>query len=166
MILGHSKITEMAEKEKLIENFDEECLTGAGYDLRLGRVYKITSDGFIGISERRMPNIKELEVKSKNKKIKLESNEYVLVETIEKVNMPDNLIARILPRSSLFRCGCTLITAVVDPGYEGTLTVGVKNLSTRNFELESGARIGQIVFETIDGDTKTYSGRYQGGKVV
>ena len=96
----------------------------------------------------------------------LAPGEYVLIETIEKVNMPENLIARVLNRSSLFRCGCSLFTAVVDPGYCGILTIGFKNLSEFPFEIEIGARVGQVVFETVKGETKLYCGRYQGGKVV
>jgi len=80
--------------------------------------------------------------------------------------MPKNLMARILPRSTLFRAGCSLISAVVDPGYRGTLTMGLKNLSDTAFYLERGARIGQIVFEEVAGETVSYNGRYQGGRVV
>jgi len=76
------------------------------------------------------------------------------------------LMARVLPRSSLFRCGASLRNAVVDPGYNGTLTFGLKNESEFNFVVEKGARICQIVFEAVHGETKPYQGKYQGGKVV
>ena len=164
MILGNSKILELVKnkKIKLIENFNETCLEGAGYDLRIGKIYKLKSGGKIGVFDRITPEIKEVNCK----KYSLAPDEYVLIETIEKVNMPKNLIARVLNRSSLFRCGCTLITAVVDPGYCGILTIGLKNLSAFEFEIEIGARVGQIVFETVEGDAKLYCGKYQGGKIV
>ena len=164
MILGNSKILKLVKDEniKLIENFNESCVEGAGYDLRIGKIYKLKSGGKIGISERITPEIEEVNCK----KYSLAPGEYVLIETIEKVNMPKNLLARVLNRSSLFRCGCSLFTAVVDPGYRGILTIGLKNLTAFSFEVEIGARVGQIVFETVDGETKLYSGKYQGGKVV
>jgi deoxycytidine triphosphate deaminase len=80
--------------------------------------------------------------------------------------MPDDLIAFILPRSTLFRCGVSLRTAVVDPGYRGALTLGIKNEGALEFRLQRGARIAQIVFSEVMGDAAQYSGKYQGGKVV
>ncbi|PKP54604.1 MAG: dCTP deaminase [Candidatus Altiarchaeales archaeon HGW-Altiarchaeales-3] len=164
MILGNSKILELVKDEniKLLVNFNEECLGSAGYDLRAGKIYKIISGSKIGATDRIMPDVREIPAKQ----YFMDAYEYILLETIEKVNMPNDLLARILNRSSLFRCGCTLATAVVDPGYCGTLTLGLKNLNKFKFEIEVGARVGQIVFETVEGDVKPYDGRYQGGKVV
>jgi len=162
MILGDGRILELVEKEKLLENFSRECLGGAGYDLRLGRVYRIESDSLMGADERRTPAVSEID----SIRLTLKPGEYVLVETLERVNMPPGLMARILPRSSLFRCGCALMTAVVDPGYRGALTMGLKNVSGSEFTVEKNARIAQIVFEEVSDSSKSYSGRYQGGKVV
>jgi dCTP deaminase len=161
MLLGRDRISGFVEKG-LIENFSAESLGGAGYDLRLGRVYRLKSDSLLGLSKRQTPTVGEVEGDA----VTLGPGEYVLVETLEKVNMPPNLVARVLNRSTIFRCGCTLVNALVDPGYRGTLTFGLKNLSDRKFTVEKGAKIAQIVFEEVDGGTVAYSGRYQGGKVV
>ncbi len=180
MLLSNEKILELVKKKSLIENFDINCVESAGYDLRVGRIYKITSDSHLGVRDRKNPKIMEIKFNSKFsefrsfdfpkenriKKYKLKPDQYILIETIERVNIPENILARILPRSTLFRCGCSLITAVVDPGYRGTLTLGLKNLSEFNFEFEKGSRVAQIVFETVDGKTKGYKGRYQGGRVA
>lgn len=162
MILSHQKIQELVKKKNLIENFDINCVESAGYDLKVGKIYRLNSDSYLGVKDRKTPKITEIEFK----KYKLKSNQYLLIETIERVNIPENILARILPRSTLFRCGCSLITAVVDPGYRGTLTMGLKNLSESSFEFEKGSRIAQIVFETVDGKTKGYNGKYQGGRVA
>lgn len=162
MILSAQKIKNLVEQHKLIENYDEKSLTGAGYDLRAGKFYRIKGEAFLGAKERKLPEAHEI----KEDKIILAPDEYILIETTEKVHMPKDLMARILNRSTLFRCGCSLMTAVVDAGYYGALTIGLKNLSNQKFTLEKGARIGQIVFETIEGETTLYEGRYQGGKVV
>jgi dCTP deaminase/dUTP pyrophosphatase len=162
MILGNEKIAKLTAEKKLIENFTPECLEPSGYDLRLGKAYRIKSDSFIGVSERKTPQVEEI----KEEKILLKPGDYILVETLEKVNMPSDLMARILQRSSVFRCGCTLATAVVDPGYCGTLTMGLKNQSDQEFTIEKNAKIAQIVFEEVSGSSKKYDGKYQGGKVV
>jgi len=161
MVLARSRILALLPSG-LIEGFSMEGLGGAGYDLRLGRLYRLKSDGTLGVKERTLPRVEE----DKSDLFVLASGDYVLVETVEKVNMPGNLMARVLNRSTLFRMGCSLYNAVVDPGYKGTLTFGLKNLSDRKFTVERGARIAQIVFEELDGEATLYDGKYQGGKVV
>ena len=162
MIVGDARILTLVEEVKLLENFSIDCLEGAGYDLRVGRAYTVESDSFVGVKERRTPEVREVIAD----RFTLKPQEYLLVETVERVNMPHNLMARILQRSSIFRCGCMLATAVVDPGYCGTLTMGLKNASSREFTIEKNARIAQIVFEEVKDSRKAYAGRYQGGKVV
>jgi deoxycytidine triphosphate deaminase len=162
MILSAERIKKQVTEEKLIEGFSEKSLSHAGYDLRVGRFYKIRGEAHLGVEQRVMPEVDEIITDE----ITLKPGEYLLIETLEKVHMPKDLMARILPRSTLFRAGCALITAVVDPGYYGTLTMGLKNMSSASFQLEKGSRVGQIVFEELAGEATSYNGRYQGGKVV
>jgi len=161
MVLGRERILRLAEGG-LIGNFSIDCLGGAGYDLRVDRIYSLESDSRLGVKDRKTPEIQEIMFETYT----LPPGEYVLVETLEKVNMPPDLMARVLNRSTLFRCGCSLFNAVVDPGFKGTLTFGLKNLSMRDFTIERHARIAQIVFERVEGETVEYDGKYQGGKVV
>jgi deoxycytidine triphosphate deaminase len=162
MILGRGKIEELVKTRNLITNFERACLGGAGYDLRVAKAYAITSHSYLGVSERKTPKVAELT----DDVMILRPGSFILVETLEEVNMPEDLLARILPRSSLFRMGCVLATAVVDPGYRGTLTMGLGNLGGHDFVFERNSRIAQIVFERVEGKTKPYAGKYQGGKVV
>lgn len=162
MILGRAEILRLTEEDGLIENFDENCLESAGYDLRVDRIYTLDKASSIKVSAVNPPEITEADFDL----YELKPNQYILLETYEKVNMPSDIVGRILPRSSVFRCGCMLATAVVDPGFHGTLTLGLKNVSSAAFKLERKARVAQILFEEVRGLTKPYSGRYQGGKVV
>ena len=164
-VLGYEEIKELIKSKKLLENVDEKNIQPAGVDLRVKCIYRLKNGGFLGIKNRRTPDV-EVVAKYKEEKFTLKPNEFVLVETMEKVNMPNDLLALILPRSSLFRCGVSLHTAVVDPGFIGTLTFGMKNLSEHPFEIEIGTRIGQIVFEEVKENVKMYDGKYQGGKVT
>jgi len=165
VVIGYDKILELIEKKKLIENVDMNNVQPSGVDLRAKIIYRLKNGGYLGVKNRQTPNVDVVSDKTGDKII-LEPNEFVLVETMEKVNMPKDLLALILPRSSLFRCGVSLHTAVVDPGFIGTLTFGMKNLSDHPFELEIGSKIGQIVFEEVKGNDKLYNGKYQGGKVT
>ncbi|VVB52383.1 Deoxyuridine 5'-triphosphate nucleotidohydrolase [uncultured archaeon] len=161
-MLGRSEILRLIKDENLLSDWDEKALGGSGYDLRAGRFYRLKSSSFLGVSSRKTPQVEEIF----GDKLVLAPDEYVLVESVESVKMPAGVAARILPRSSLFRCGCMLYTALVDPGFTGTLTMGLKNECAHEFTLERGARVAQIVFEKVEGTTTLYAGKYQGGKIV
>jgi len=165
-VIGYEQILKLIEqKPSLIENVDEKNVQPSGVDLRVKRIYRLRNGGFLGINDRKTPDVDNFSDRI-GEKFRLEPNEFVLVETMEKVNMPKDVTAIVLPRSSLFRCGVSLHTAVVDPGFQGTLTFGMKNLSEFPFEIEIGSKIGQIVFEEVKGNVKLYDGKYQGGKVT
>jgi deoxycytidine triphosphate deaminase len=166
VVIGHGEILRLIkQKQPLIENVDENNIQPSGVDLRVKCVYRLKNGGYLGVENRKTPDV-EVVARENSEKIVLKPNEFVLVETVEKVNMPNNLSAIVLPRSSLFRCGVSLHTAVVDPGFQGTLTFGMKNLSNFPFEIEIGSKIGQIVFEEVKGNVKLYDGKYQGGKIT
>ncbi len=162
MILGNSEIKRLIEDKKLIEEHEEQNVQGAGVDFRARTFYRPSGDTKVHKESRTLPEISEISGDT----VSIKPNELILVETMEKVNMPSDIAARILPRSTLCRCGVYLLTAFVDPGFSGRLTVGLKNMSNHSFELEKGARIMQVMFEKTEGDTVDYDGRYQGGKVV
>ena len=162
MILGCEEILRRVREEKLLENFEEDDLESSGYDLRVSKFYTTNGEAFMSKKERTMPEINEIP----GDVLHLKPGEYVLIETVEKVNMPADLAARVLNKSSLFRCGASTFNALVDPGFSGTLTFGLKNISDHEFAIERGAKVAQIVFEEVKGAVKLYDGKYQGGKVV
>jgi dUTP pyrophosphatase len=162
MYLGSSELKRRILEERLLENCSIENVQGAGYDLKIEKLFLLDGPAFLGTEERKLPDLNEIEGPA----FKLAPDTYYLCLTREAVNMPEDLIAFILPRSTLFRCGVSLRTAVVDPGYKGALTLGIKNEGAREFKLKQGARIAQIVFSEVKGDAAKYRGKYQGGKVV
>ncbi|WP_457555217.1 dCTP deaminase [Candidatus Pyrohabitans sp.] len=161
MYLGHGEILRRIREQRLLENVEEANVQGAGVDLRIDRLYDITSPAALLKEERTLPELREIE----GERYLLAPGKYLLCTTMERVNMPHDLVAFMFQRSTLFRCGVTLRTAVIDPGYRGVLTVGIKNEGSFEFTLERGARIAQIVFARVAGEAMAYEGRYQGGRV-
>ena len=159
MFLGHDEILRRIREEGLLENYQSANVQGAGVDLRVKKIMEPKSGGKIGVSNRRLPEFEDTD-------FMLRPGGYYLFVTMERVNMPEDLVAYMLNRSSLFRCGASLRTAVIDPGYHGELTVGIKNESEHEIQLEQGARVLQLVFSEVTGGTRGYDGRYQGGRVV
>ncbi|WP_456475244.1 dCTP deaminase [Candidatus Pyrohabitans sp.] len=161
MYLGYEELLNRIHEERLLENVEEGNIQGAGVDLRIDKLYDITSPAALYKEERTLPELREIE----GERYVLKPGKYYLCTTLERVNMPKDLVAFMFQRSTLFRCGVSLRTAVIDPGYRGVLTVGIKNEGGFEFTLERGSRIAQVVFARVEGDAVAYEGRYQGGKV-
>lgn len=170
MILGPQKLLQLVKKSKLVENLSERELTnpeGAGFDLRLGEVYAISGKAFLGVTERHTADIKLLKKYEEGKKnsIKIKPGDFLLVKTIETVNMPQNLTASITPRSTTYRSGLILRVGNVPPGYSGGLTFGLVNEGPIIVEIEMGARFVHIQFAEVAGGGNMYRGQWQGGRV-
>lgn len=171
MILGPKALLDLVKKVKLIENLSERELTnpeGAGFDLRVDEVYKISGDAFLGETERKTAEVKlvaKYEAGKKNTFI-VKPGDFFLVKTIESVNMPDNLTANMKPRSTTFRSGIFIRTGNIPPGYHGGLTFGLKNEGPIPVTIEMGARIIHVQFEEVIGGGNKYRGQWQGGRVT
>ncbi len=171
MVLGPKILLELVKKKKLVENLSERELTnpeGAGFDLRLGEVYRISGDAFLGETHRKTADIDLVEKYTEGSKsvLTIKPGDFFLVKTIESVNMPDNLTASITPRSTTYRSGLVLRTGNVPPGYCGGLTFGLKNEGPITVEIEMGARFVHIQFSEVAGKGNMYRGQWQGGRVT
>lgn len=93
----------------------------------------------------------------------LHPGQFVLGATIEKVDIPDNIVARIEGRSSLGRLGLIVhaTAGYIDPGYRGTITLEMANLLTVPIVLRSGFSVAQLAFEQTEFAQSPYKGRYQ-----
>ena len=96
--------------------------------------------------------------------IELLAGTYIITYN-EVVHLPKNIMALGRPRSSLLRCGVTVGTAVWDAGYEGRSQSLLVVYNYRGFRVEKNARITQLVFFTLTGDSEGYSGIYQGENI-
>ncbi len=81
----------------------------------------------------------------------------------ETINLPNNVMAYTRPRSSLLRSGVALHTAVWDAGYSGRGVALLVVYNTHGFRLEHNARIAQMVFHVMSGETaEGYQGIFSG----
>jgi len=170
MILGPKKLLELVRTKKLVEGLSERELTnpeGAGFDLRLGEIYKIKGAAFLGEEDRKTPDIKLVREYKKSRKssIKIKPGDFFLATTIESVNTPENLTINFKPRTTTFRSGLMLRTGNVAPGYRGKLTFAVKNEGPVTVTIEMGARIVHAQWEEVKGGGSMYRGQWQGGRV-
>lgn len=179
-LLGLSEIKARIQNDGLVVNLGERDLhnpEGCGVDLRLGSLHKITeggafieADGVAGQGLRKGVKTEELasfvEGADTQADVSIEPGAYYLMQTVESVNTPLDLMPMVYPRSSLFRAGILFLATKTDPGYAGKLTFGLTNLSPFPVRLQMGARVCNMVFYTIEGETVSYRGQHQGGRVT
>lgn len=182
MLLSAKKVLELSEKYKLVDGLSEREKTnpeGVGIDFRVGEVFSIEGEGYLGETERKTPTSKKIaDIKNGDKEVTIKPGEFVLVKTMEKVNLPAEkivvdpkheptfLVADAHPRSTLQRSGIYFRGTKTDPGYSGELTFALANLGPSPFRLEMGARFVNIVFHTVIGElSRAYEGQWQGGRV-
>lgn len=171
MILGPKALLKLVKTKKLVENLSERELTnpeGAGFDLRLGEVYKISGKAFLGVTERHTADVKLVKEykEGKTSSITLKPGDFYLVTTIESVNTPLDITINFKPRSTTFRSGLFLRTGNVAPGYQGKLSFGLKNEGPIPVTIEMGARFVHAQFEQVLGEGNQYRGQWQGGRVT
>lgn len=100
--------------------------------------------------------------------------ECVLASTLEEVWLPDNVVGRVEGKSSWGRQFLMVHSTAgfIDPGFHGTITLELKNLSPVNIVLPVWQPIAQISFEFTDKPvlrpygTKGLGSRYQGQMTV
>ncbi len=171
MILGPKELLKLVKTKKLVEGLSDRELTnpeGAGFDLRLGEVYKISGDAFLGETERKTPSIKLVQkyLKGNKRVLKIKPGEFYLVTTIESFNVPKNLTVNFKPRTTTFRSGLFLRTGNIAPGYKGPVTFGLKNEGPIVVTIEMGARFVHAQFDEVKGGGSLYRGQWQGGRIT
>ena len=81
----------------------------------------------------------------------LHPGEFVLGSTLEHVELPGDLVARLEGKSSLGRIGLLIHSTAgyVDPGWKGHLTLELSNVSNLPVTLYFGMKIGQISYARL-----------------
>jgi dUTP pyrophosphatase len=84
----------------------------------------------------------------------------------EVVNLPRNLMALAMPRSSLLRCGVSIHNAVWDAGYSGRSQSLMVVYYPQGFWLYRNARVVQMVFLSLSREVaEGYQGMFQGENI-
>jgi dUTP pyrophosphatase len=145
-------------------NLDEQ-LQANGFDLTLRDVAAIASAGQISVanSERVVSGLSPLAFDAAGY-IALAPGSYIITYN-EIVHLPRDVMALGRPRSSLLRCGVGVGPAVWDAGYEGRSQSLLMVHNPEGFRVQRNARITQLVFLTLTGESEGYQGIYQGENI-
>ena len=133
MMLSDRNILELQGEMELIYPFHYDQLQPCSYDVRLSDDLK---------------TVRGKQISLKHNDYVLKPNEFILGSTFEHVSIPNNISAFVDGKSSLGRLGIAVhITAgFIDAGFEGNVTLEIKNNSDKQFRLSEGMLIGQLIF--------------------
>ena len=167
-VLSKQDIHRLLKQEPpLIEGFInlEKQVQPNGIDLTLREIALPQASGQIAIEDRQriVPNLSPLVFNGLGF-IDLVPGAYIITYN-EIVHLPKNILALSTPRSSLLRCGVTVNTAVWDAGYSGRSQSLMVIYNPQGFRLQKNARIIQLVFFQLTGETEGYHGTYQGENI-
>lgn len=125
--------------DTLVDPFVKENVSASSIDLTLGDTM-IDEDG-------RKSSVE------KGGEFVIRAGEFCLMSTNEKVMIPTDAVGIVKGKSSLARKGLMIECAgVCDAGFEGRITLEVKNLNQRrDIVLTEGMKICQVVFFEMDG---------------
>lgn len=85
-----------------------------------------------------------------------------LASTVERFEMPDDLLARVADKSTWARRGLAVQNTIIEPGWRGFLTLELSNHGPHTIEISAGMPIAQIIFDALDAPAeRPYAGKYQ-----
>jgi len=151
MILSDGDIRkELAAGRIEIDPFDEDCVQPSSVDVHVDSQFRVFANSrypYIDV-RREMPDLTELVEVEPEEPFILHPGEFVLGSTLERVRLPDDLVARLEGKSSLGRLGLLIHSTAgyVDPGWDGFLTLELSNVANLPITIYPAMKIGQISF--------------------
>ena len=151
MVLSdHTIREEIAKGRIVIQPLGEGCIQPASVDVHLDRQVLVFRNNRVPYVDVRSSTeaLTEKVVMGDDDPFMLHPGEFVLGSTVEHVEIPDDLVARLEGKSSLGRIGLLIHSTAgyVDPGWKGHLTLELSNVSNLPITLYHRMKIGQISF--------------------
>jgi len=147
-ILVSQYIVKNIENHQLIENADiPNCVKPASYELRIGSYSEMGASVDLPVG----------------KGIAIAPWSFLLIGTMETVNLPLDIIGMLYLRSTYARSGfVSWFQGIVDPGYSGSLTFVLHNHTDSIIPIYGGERVCHLIFQKLpEPADRPYDGVYQ-----
>lgn len=173
MILSDQTIREHLDAGTItIDPIDDTAVQPSSVDVRLDHrflVFRNHTRGLIDVKEDLSDLTEPIEASEQDPFI-LHPGEFVLGSTLERIALPNDLVARLEGKSSLGRLGLLIHSTAgfIDAGWDGQITLELSNVASLPITLYPGMRVGQVSFMqmTTPADNPYGSGvigsKYQG----
>jgi dCTP deaminase len=154
-VLSDGTILALVEAGRIrIDPWDPGLVQPASVDLRLGDSFRVFHNYRATAIDLREPprNLTEQVTIEDGEPFVIHPGEFCLGATLERIELPDDIVARIEGKSSLGRLGLIVhaTAGFCDPGWRGTLTLELNNLTRVPIRLYAGLPIAQLSFMTLD----------------
>lgn len=153
MILNGKEIEKLIKEKNIISNYNLENIRSSSYDITISnKALKFKSlDNEISLFDAsKIENLYE-EINIDNGYV-LSSQKSILLSLKENINLPNNILAHIRPRTSFSRLGLLINFQHINPGYCGTLNILMYNVSPNSYKIFPNMNIGQLVLETLSSE--------------
>jgi dCTP deaminase len=173
MVLSDRTIRRLLDEGKIgIDPYTEELLQPSSVDVRVDRLFRVFRNSrypFIDVKQE-MEDLTELVEVEGGEAFILHPGEFVLGSTLERITLPDDLVARLEGKSSLGRLGLLIHSTAgfIDPGWDGHVTLELSNVANLPITIYYGMKIGQLSFVQLSEPaehpygTEALGSKYQG----
>ena len=169
MVLADKTIARLLAEGRIeIDPYDPSLLQPSSVDVRVDRFFRVFHNrryGFIDV-KRELEDLTE-QVEIQDDPFILHPGEFVLGSTLERIRLPDDLVARLEGKSSLGRLGLLIHSTAgfIDPGWDGHVTLELSNVANLPITIYYGMKIGQISFMQLsEPASNPYGSRGLGSK--
>jgi dCTP deaminase len=155
VVLSDRSIRQEIEDGRIvIDPYDERLVQPSSVDVRVDRRFRVFRNSrypYIDVRQPMEELTEPVSIEGEEPFI-LHPGEFVLGQTLERVTLPDDLVARLEGKSSLGRLGLLIHSTAgfVDPGFSGNITLELSNVANLPITIYHGMPIGQISFMRMD----------------
>ena len=151
MVLSDRTISRLIGEGRIgIDPYDEALPQPSSVDVRVDKLFRVFHNARYPYIDVKQPQeeLTELVEIDEERAFILHPGEFVLGSTLERVRLPDDLVARLEGKSSLGRLGLLIHSTAgfIDPGWDGHVTLELSNVATLPITIYPGMKIGQISF--------------------
>jgi dCTP deaminase len=152
-----------------IDPLDEDAVQPSSVDVRIASSFRVFANHrHLAIDPHQVqPDLTDAVEKVDGEPFVLHPGEFVLGSTLERITLPDDIVARLEGKSSLARLGLVVHSTAgfIDAGFDGDVTLELSNVATLPILLHPGMRVAQLAFFQLDQPAEhPYGSRKVGSK--
>ena len=141
---------QLAAGRIVIDPLDETCLQPSSIDVKVSNLFRVFRNHTASVIDvkKDMTLLTELVEIADGDAFMLHPGEFALGSTLERVGVPDDMVARVEGKSSLGRLGLLIHSTAgfIDAGFDGHITLELSNVANLPITLYPGMKIGQVSF--------------------
>jgi dCTP deaminase len=136
-------------------------LTSYGYDVRVGRTFKVFTNVYGAIVDPKNFAPSAF-VNIEGDSCLIPPNSFALAETVEYFEIPRDMLCVCLGKSTYARCGIIVNVTPLEPEWRGKITIEISNTTPLPAKIYAGEGIAQILFLRGEGVCRTSYGDKRG----